>query len=145
MKINFKSVNMVKLTASEKEQYLNELIEFLKIPSISADSAFSDQVKQAAQWVADALTKAGADGVKIVPTKGYPIVYGEKIIDPNLPTVLVYGHYDVQPPDPLDLWDSPAFEPVIKKPIFIQREQFSPVVPAMIKGKCTCISKLLNG
>ena len=114
MKINFKSVNMVKLTALEKKQYLNELIEFLKIPSISADSAFSDQVNKAAHWVSNALTKAGADGVKIVPTKGYPIVYGEKIIDPNLSTVLVYGHYDVQPPDPLDLWDSPAFEPVIK-------------------------------
>ncbi len=105
---------MVKLTASEKEQYLNELIEFLKIPSISADSAYADQVNQAAQWVADALTKAGAEEIKIVPTAGYPIVYGEKMIDPNLPTVLVYGHYDVQPPDPLDLWDSPAFEPVIK-------------------------------
>lgn len=114
MKINFKYENMVKLTASEKEQYLNELVEFLKIPSISADSAFSEQVNQAAQWVADALTKAGAEEIRIVPTKGYPIVYGEKIIDPNLPTVLVYGHYDVQPPDPLDLWDSPAFEPVIK-------------------------------
>jgi len=105
---------MVKLTASEKEQYLNELIEFLKIPSISADSAYADQVNQAAQWVADALTKAGAGEIKIVPTAGYPIVYGEKMIDPNLPTILVYGHYDVQPPDPLDLWDSPAFEPVIK-------------------------------
>ena len=114
MKINFKHNNMVKLTAFEKEQYLSELVEFLKIPSISADSAFSDKVHQAAQWVANALTKAGAEDVKIVPTKGYPIVYGEKIIDSNLPTVLVYGHYDVQPPDPLDLWDSPAFEPVIK-------------------------------
>ena len=103
MKINFKHDNMVKLNTFEKEQYLNELVEFLKIPSISADSAFSDKVHQAAQWVANALTKAGADGVKIVPTKGYPIVYGEKIIDFNLPTVLVYGHYDVQPPDPLDL------------------------------------------
>lgn len=114
MKINIKHKNMVKLTASEKEQYLNELVEFLKIPSISADSAFSDQVNQAAQWVADALKKAGAEEVRIFPTQGYPIVYGEKIIDSNLPTVLVYGHYDVQPPDPLDLWDSPAFEPVIK-------------------------------
>lgn len=114
MKINFKHNNMVKLTAFEKEQYLSELVEFLKIPSISADSAFSDKVHQAAQWVANALTKAGAEDVKIVPTKGYPIVYGEKIIDSNLPTVLVYGHYDVQPPDPLELWDSPAFEPVIK-------------------------------
>ena len=114
MKINFKHDNMVKLTTFEKEQYLSELVEFLKIPSISADSAFSDKVHQAAQWVANALTKAGAEEVKIVPTKGYPIVYGEKIVDSNLPTVLVYGHYDVQPPDPLDLWDSPAFEPVIK-------------------------------
>jgi len=114
VKINIKRKNMVKLTASEKEQYLNELVEFLKIPSISADSAFSDQVNQAAQWVADALKKAGAEEVRIFPTQGYPIVYGEKIIDSNLPTVLVYGHYDVQPPDPLDLWDSPAFEPVIK-------------------------------
>jgi len=106
---------MVILTPSEKEQYLNELIEFLKIPSISADSAYAEQVNQAAQWVADALEKAGAEKIEIVPTQGYPIVYGEKMIDPKLPTVLVYGHYDVQPPDPLDLWDSPAFEPVIKK------------------------------
>lgn len=106
---------MVKLSTSEKENYLNELIELLKIPSISADSAYAKDVKKAAQWVADALTNAGADQVKVIPTKGYPIVYGEKIIDPALPTVLVYGHYDVQPPDPLDLWDSPAFDPIIKK------------------------------
>ena len=105
---------MVELTANEKENYLNELIELLKIPSISADSAFAKYVEAAAAWVASALEKAGAEKVEIVPTPGYPIVYGEKIIDPNLPTVLVYGHYDVQPPDPLELWDSPAFEPVIK-------------------------------
>ena len=105
---------MVELTANEKENYLNELIELLKIPSISADSAFAKDVEAAAAWVASALEKAGAEKVEIVPTPGYPVVYGEKIIDPNLPTVLVYGHYDVQPPDPLELWDSPAFEPVIK-------------------------------
>ena len=105
---------MVELTANEKENYLNELIELLKIPSISADSAFAKDVEAAAAWVASALEKAGAEKVEIVPTPGYPIVYGEKIIDPNLPTVLVYGHYDVQPPDPLELWDSPAFEPIIK-------------------------------
>ena len=105
---------MVELTANEKENYLNELIELLKIPSISADSAFAKDVEAAAAWVASSLEKAGAEKVEIVPTPGYPIVYGEKIIDPNLPTVLVYGHYDVQPPDPLELWDSPAFEPVIK-------------------------------
>ena len=105
---------MVELTANEKENYLNELIELLKIPSISADSAFAKDVEAAAAWVASALEKAGAEKVEIVPTPGYPVVYGEKIIDPNLPTVLVYGHYDVQPPDPLELWDSPAFEPIIK-------------------------------
>ena len=105
---------MVELTANEKENYLNELIELLKIPSISADSAFAKDVEAAAAWVASALEKAGAENVEIVPTPGYPIVYGEKIINPNLPTVLVYGHYDVQPPDPLELWESPAFEPVIK-------------------------------
>ena len=105
---------MVELTANEKENYLNELIELLKIPSISADSAYAKDVEAAAHWVGKSLEKAGAENVAIVPTPGHPIVYGEKIIDPKLPTVLVYGHYDVQPPDPLDLWDSPAFEPVIK-------------------------------
>ena len=105
---------MVKLTANEKENYLNELLELLRIPSISADSAFANDVEKAAAWVAKSLEKAGADNVEVVPTPGYPIVYADKIIDPTLPTVLVYGHYDVQPPDPLELWNSPAFEPVIK-------------------------------
>ena len=97
-----------------KDRFLNELIELLKIPSISADSAFSQDVINTAEVVEKALIEAGCDLVEICETKGYPIVYGEKIIDPKLPTVLVYGHYDVQPPDPLDLWDSPPFEPVIK-------------------------------
>ena len=98
-----------------KDRFLNELIELLKIPSISADSAFSQDVINTAEVVEKALIKAGCDLVEICETDGYPIVYGEKIIDPKLPTVLVYGHYDVQPPDPLDLWDSPPFEPVIKE------------------------------
>ncbi len=98
-----------------KDRFLNELIELLKIPSISADSAFSQDVINTAEVVEKALIEAGCDHVEICETDGYPIVYGEKIIDPKLPTVLVYGHYDVQPPDPLDLWDSPPFEPVIKK------------------------------
>ncbi len=98
-----------------KDRFLNELIELLKIPSISADSAYDEPVKQTAEAVKTALIDAGCDSVEICQTAGHPIVYGEKIIDPNLPTVLVYGHYDVQPPDPLDLWDSPPFEPVIKK------------------------------
>lgn len=99
---------------SNKERFISELIELLKIPSVSADSAYSQDVINTAEAVKESLEKAGCDKVEICETPGYPIVYGEKIIDSNLPTVLVYGHYDVQPPDPMDLWDSPPFEPVIK-------------------------------
>ncbi len=98
-----------------KERFLDELVELLKIPSISADSAYKKDVLKTAEAVKKQLAKAGCDSVEICETPGYPIVYGEKIIDKKLPTILVYGHYDVQPPDPLDLWDSPPFEPVIKK------------------------------
>ncbi|MGB5459952.1 MAG: dipeptidase [Eudoraea sp.] len=98
-----------------KERFINELIQLLKMPSVSADSAYSQDVLDTAEAFATSLKNAGCDVVEICETQGYPIVYGEKIIDKNLPTVLVYGHYDVQPPDPLDLWDSPPFEPVIKK------------------------------
>ena len=100
---------------NHKDRFLNELIELLKIPSISADSAYKADILKTAEVVAEELKKAGCDHVEICKTKGYPIVYGEKMIDPKLPTVLVYGHYDVQPPDPIDLWSSPPFEPVIKK------------------------------
>ncbi|MFP2997332.1 dipeptidase [Spongiivirga sp. MCCC 1A20706] len=98
-----------------KDRFINELIELLKIPSISADSAYKDDMSTMANAIKSSLEQAGCDIVEICKTEGYPIVYGEKIIDPNLPTVLVYGHYDVQPPDPLDLWDSAPFEPIIKK------------------------------
>ena len=98
-----------------KERFLDELIELLKIPSISADSAYKNDVAACAEAVKTSLEKAGCDHVEICETPGYPIVYGEKIIDKNLPTILVYGHYDVQPPDPMNLWDSPPFEPIIKK------------------------------
>jgi len=100
---------------NNKDRFLDELIELLKIPSISADSAYKSDVLKTAEVVAEELKKAGCSQVEICKTKGYPIVYGEKIIDSKLPTVLVYGHYDVQPPDPLNLWNSPPFEPVIKK------------------------------
>lgn len=100
--------------ALNKQKYLDELIELLKIPTISADSAYKDEVLRGAEKVAEFLRKAGADLVEICTTSGHPIVYGEKILDPALPTVLVYGHYDVQPADPIDLWTSPPFEPVIK-------------------------------
>src|SRR5690554_6311585 len=100
---------------NNKQRFLDELFELLRIPSVSADPANKGDVKQAAQLVAQHLTEAGADNVEVCETAGHPIVYGEKIIDPQLPTVLVYGHYDVQPADPIELWDSPAFEPIIKK------------------------------
>ena len=101
--------------SDNKDRFLNELIDLLKIPSISADSAYKDDVLKTARVIKTSLEKAGCDHVEICETDGSPIVYGEKIIDKNLPTVLVYGHYDVQPPDPLDLWNSPPFEPVIQK------------------------------
>jgi acetylornithine deacetylase/succinyl-diaminopimelate desuccinylase-like protein len=98
-----------------KDRFIDELIELLKIPSISADSAYKKDILKTAEAVKTQLKKAGCDTVEICETPGYPIVYGEKLIDKKLPTILVYGHYDVQPPDPLDLWESPPFEPVIKK------------------------------
>lgn len=98
-----------------KDRFLNELIELLKIPSVSADPKFKDHVFKTAEKIKSSLSDAGCDHVEICETEGFPIVYGEKTIDKNLPTVLVYGHYDVQPADPLDLWDSPPYEPVIKK------------------------------
>jgi acetylornithine deacetylase/succinyl-diaminopimelate desuccinylase-like protein len=98
-----------------KERFINELLGLLRIPSVSADPKFKSDVLKAAQYVQESLLKAGADKAEIRETAGYPIVYGEKIVDPAAPTVLVYGHYDVQPADPYELWDSPPFEPVIKK------------------------------
>jgi acetylornithine deacetylase/succinyl-diaminopimelate desuccinylase-like protein len=97
-----------------KARFLDELIELLKIPSISADSAYKGDVIKTAEAVKVSLEKAGCDHVEICETPGYPIVYGEILVNKDLPTILVYGHYDVQPPDPLELWDSPPFEPVIK-------------------------------
>jgi len=98
-----------------KERFLNELIDLLKIPSISADSKHKNDMLKTAEAVKHRLIEAGADLVEISPTTGYPVVYGEKIIDASKPTILVYGHYDVQPADPINLWDSPPFEPIIKK------------------------------
>jgi acetylornithine deacetylase/succinyl-diaminopimelate desuccinylase-like protein len=103
-----------KYIEEHKDRFIEELIDLLKIPSISADPAFKNDVLQTAEAVKESLENAGCEKVEICETPGYPIVYGEKIIDANLPTVLVYGHYDVQPADPIDLWDSPPFEPVIK-------------------------------
>lgn len=99
---------------THQQRFLDELFDWLRIPSVSADSRHKQDVRQAAEYLKEKLISAGVDVVEICETKGHPIVFAEKIIDPSLPTVLVYGHYDVQPPDPLDLWTSPPFEPVIK-------------------------------
>lgn len=108
---------MSKYSASiqeNKQRYLDELFDLLRIPSVSADPAYKADVFKTADEVAKRLIEAGADNVEICETPGYPVVYGDKIIDPSKPTVLVYGHYDVQPADPIELWTSGPFEPVIK-------------------------------
>ena len=98
---------------SNKDRFLSELFDILRIPSISADSAYAGDVRKCAEKVAEFMTAAGAENVVLEETSGNPIVYGEKIIDPSLPTVLVYGHYDVQPSVPNELWNTPPFEPTI--------------------------------
>ncbi len=107
--------NIKEYIKENKSRFLEELINLLKIPSISADSAYQDAISQTADQVKSSLESAGCDFVEICETPGNPIVYAEKIIDKKLPTVLVYGHYDVQPADPIELWISPPFEPIIKK------------------------------
>lgn len=99
---------------SNKDRFLQELITLLRIPSVSARSEHKPDMLRCAEAVKDALLRAGVDKTEIFSTEGHPIVYGEKIIDPKKPTILVYGHYDVQPPDPLELWHSGPFDPVVK-------------------------------
>lgn len=99
---------------SNKDKHLQELGELISIPSISALSEHKSDMNRAAEWVADSLRRAGMEQVEIYPTDGHPIVYGEHVHAPGKPTVLVYGHYDVQPVDPLELWESPPFEPTIR-------------------------------
>lgn len=100
---------------TNKQRFVDELLDLLKIPSISADPAYVADVRKTAEFIAEKLRSAGADKVQLFETAGNPIVYGEKMIDPSWPTVLIYGHYDVQPADPIELWTSPPFEPVIKE------------------------------
>ncbi len=97
-----------------KERFLNELFGLMRIPSISSESAHRDDMVKAAGYWRDTLLRAGADKAEVMPSGGNPVVYGERIIDSSVPTVLVYGHYDVMPVDPLDLWKSPPFEPEIR-------------------------------
>ncbi|MEP5610656.1 MAG: M20/M25/M40 family metallo-hydrolase, partial [Cyclobacteriaceae bacterium] len=106
-------MSAINFIEENKDRFLEELVELLKIPSVSADSKYSADVRNAAQYIKKKFEELDTH-VEVCETAGYPIVYAEKIIDPLLPTILVYGHYDVQPADPLELWDSPPFEPVIK-------------------------------
>ena len=106
---------MKKIIQNNKENFIDQLIELLKIPSISADSSHRKDIKKTAKWLEKALNEIGCSFVKVYETAGNPIVYGEVLVSKNSPTVLVYGHYDVQPPDPLELWESPPFQPIIKK------------------------------
>jgi acetylornithine deacetylase/succinyl-diaminopimelate desuccinylase-like protein len=99
---------------NNKQRFLDELFNLLRIPSVSADEKFAGDVVMAAKAVRDSLLEAGCNSAELIETDGHPVVYGEKIIDKNLPTVVVYGHYDVQPADPYELWDSPPFEPEIR-------------------------------
>jgi acetylornithine deacetylase/succinyl-diaminopimelate desuccinylase-like protein len=109
----------MKATASyisqNKERFLNELLDLLRIPSVSADPAFAKDVHRTAEQVAHQLKAIGLEQVEVCQTDGYPVVYGEKMVSKDLPTILVYGHYDVQPADPIELWHSPPFEPLVKK------------------------------
>ena len=100
--------------SENRQRMLDELFDLLRIPSVSADPAYAGDVQKCAEAVADSLKQAGASNVEVMATPGHPIVYGEYIVDRSASTVLVYGHYDVQPADPIELWDNPAFEPIIK-------------------------------
>ena len=98
----------------QRERFLGELTEFLRLPSISALPAHRDHVQRAAQWVEARMKAAGIESVRIMPTGGHPVVYGEWLHAAGKPTLLIYGHFDTQPVDPLNLWDHPPFEPVIQ-------------------------------
>lgn len=105
---------MINLSESQKSNYLSDLIALLKIPSVSTDPKRKDELVRCAQKVADLMTQAGLGSVEIMPTPGHSVVYGEYLVDEKLPTVLIYGHYDVQPEDPVELWETPPFEPTIR-------------------------------
>jgi acetylornithine deacetylase/succinyl-diaminopimelate desuccinylase-like protein len=106
--------NLKNYLETNKNRFLDELFDLLRLPSVSADPQYKDSVLATAEFLKQKLIEAGADNVEVCETAGYPIVYGEKIISADLPTVLVYGHYDVQPADPLELWETPPFEPTIR-------------------------------
>src|SRR5271168_3741110 len=107
-------MNLIEYIESRRDEHLNDLKEFLRIPSVSTKTEHKPDIERAAQWLSRQLQPAGIDKVEIVPTKMHPLVYGESPQRPDRPTVLFYGHYDVQPAEPLDLWTSPPFEPEVR-------------------------------
>src|ERR1700675_845274 len=107
-------MNLIDNIESRREEHLNELKEFLRIPSVSTKSEHKPDIERAARWVADKLRGAGLEKIEIVPTKMHPLVYGESLNAPGKPTILFYRHYDVQPAEPLDLCTTPAFEPAVR-------------------------------
>jgi acetylornithine deacetylase/succinyl-diaminopimelate desuccinylase-like protein len=107
-------MNLAEYIENKRQEHLNELFEFLRIPSVSTRSENKKDIERAAKWVAERLRAAGMDRVEILPTEMHPLVYGESLRAPDKPTVLFYGHYDVQPAEPLELWTSPAFEPTVR-------------------------------
>lgn len=121
-----------------RDRFISELLAFLRIPSVSANPDHDQDVAKAASFVAEKLTAAGADNVSVIPTKGHPVVFGEKMVDQQLPTIMIYGHYDVQPADPLDLWNSPPLNRLYSKPIFIRKALSLPEVHVMIKVRFIC-------
>src|SRR5712672_1284840 len=108
-------MNLANFIDDHHEQHLAELSEFLRIPSVSAKSQHTPDIERAARWVSEKLRAAGFKEVEIVPTSMHPLVYAESLEAPGKPTILFYGHYDVQPAEPLDLWTSPAFEPTVRE------------------------------
>ena len=107
-------MGLLEYIESHREEHLNELKEFLRIPSVSTKRDHKPDIQRAAEWIAERLRDAGFSRVDIIPTKLHPLVLAESLEAPGKPTVLFYGHYDVQPPEPLNLWTSPAFEPTVR-------------------------------
>jgi len=125
MKANFNYIQMIDhaLSYSKKhhDRFVDELIELLRIPSISTDLSYSNHIAHAADWLVEHLKSLGVNNSKAIQTNGHPIVIGNIEVDPTCPTVLVYGHYDVQPADPLEQWTSPPFEPITKDGVLFAR------------------------
>lgn len=126
-----------------RERFFEELFSLLRIPSISAKQDHKKDMERCAERLKELLLEAGADEAGVYPSKGNPVVFGKKIINPEWKTVMVYGHYDVQPPEPLEKWHTDPFEPVIKQDRPVRRPSM-PVEPTMTKVNSLCTSRLLN-